>query len=326
MCALAPIFEKGALIQAMAKFRYSNLDQVGNQRSLHDLVQWRKERRNKEKDMSYCVPQAEQVELEFLHTNRSKTSITWIGHSTFLIQLAGFTIVTDPVWANRMGLDKRLTAPGIRLSDLPDIDLVLISHGHYDHLNFSTLRKLPGRPLHLVPQGLGRLFLKKGFYDVEEFAWWQYKSVGGLQMTFVPAQHWTKRTLWDTNTSHWGGWVLTSRQETIYFAGDTGYFAGFQEIGNQFNIDYALMPIGAYEPEWFMSMQHVSPEQAVQAYLDTKARLFIPMHYGTFRLADDTPKDALERLTAEWKRLKLKEEDLKILHLGQTLIGSPDET
>jgi L-ascorbate metabolism protein UlaG (beta-lactamase superfamily) len=184
---------------------------------------------------------------------------------------------------------------------------------------------LKGNPLFLVPQGLAAKFRRKGYRRVEEFTWWASKCVGKAEFHFVPAQHWTRRTLWDTNASHWGGWVICEKGagekigRTVYFAGDSGYFRGFKEIGDRFAIDYALMPIGAYEPEWFMSMQHVTPEEAVQAFLDTGAKQFIPMHYGAFRLADDTPKEALDRLTAEWQRLELGEDRLKILVHGETL-------
>jgi L-ascorbate metabolism protein UlaG (beta-lactamase superfamily) len=310
------------------KTRYYNLDQVHTIRSFREFRQWRKERRRKQKDLTYTVPQAEPKQLAYLQANRTETSITWIGHSTFLIQMGGLNIVTDPVWAKRMGLDKRLTEPGIELTDMPEVDVVLISHSHYDHLHFTTLRRLRGNPMHLVPEGLQRKFAKKGFQRVMEVKWWECVKIGAVTFTMVPAQHWTKRTLTDTNTSHWGGWVMQQTdsvtgkpvtRNVIYFVGDSAYFRGFKEIGERYSIDYALMPIGAYEPEWFMSHHHVSPEQAVQAFLDVKANVFIPMHYSTFRLADDTPREALDRLEAEWKRQGLDPARLKCLKLGETL-------
>jgi L-ascorbate metabolism protein UlaG (beta-lactamase superfamily) len=312
----------------LAKKRYYNLDQVHNLKSIKELRQWRKERRSKSKDYTYVVPHVQQVALGYLHSNRVEASITWIGHSTFLIQTGGLNILTDPVWAKRMGFDTRITAPGIELEDLPEVDVVLISHSHYDHLHFASLRRLKGNPIHLVPDGLQRKFMKKGFHRVMEINWWDHAKIGSVEFTFVPAQHWTKRTISDTNTSHWGGWVIQHIDsethqpiagEVIYFAGDSAYFRGFKEIGERFAIDYALMPIGAYEPEWFMSSQHVNPEQAVQAFLDTNAKMFIPMHYGTFRLADDTPKEALDRLEAEWIRQGLDFSRLHRLLLGETL-------
>ena len=142
-----------------------------------------------------------------------------------------------------------------------------------------------------------------------------------MNVTFVPAQHWTKRSISDTNTSHWGGWVLNDKiaDRNIYFVGDTGYFRGFKEIGERFDLDIILMPIGAYEPEWFMRDSHINPEDAIKAFLELKGKTFIPMHYGTYRLADDTGLEALERLNKEWDRLKLTKEALTVLKLGETL-------
>jgi L-ascorbate metabolism protein UlaG (beta-lactamase superfamily) len=299
--------------------RYANLDKVKSYNNLKDIVRWRRERRKKKKIGTFTVPQAEHKELSFLKSNRTHTTITWIGHSTFLIQTGGLNILTDPVWANRMGLDTRLTDPGLRIADLPRIDAVVISHGHYDHLHFPTLRRLGTGIPYFVPEGLGRLFHKKSFSKVKELSWWDKLTMGGVDFHFVPAQHWTRRTLTDINTSHWGGWVMAANKKTIYFAGDTGYFRGFKDIGNKFSIDYALMPIGAYEPEWIMSTAHTNPEDAVRGYTELGAKHFIPMHYGTFRLADDTPREALDRLQREWKRLKLSSRHLKILKLGETL-------
>ncbi|UOF92652.1 MBL fold metallo-hydrolase [Fodinisporobacter ferrooxydans] len=312
----------------MARKRYFNLDDVPHTKSIKHFQRWRKERRQKQKDFSFSVPHTDRVALEYLYSNKKDTTITWIGHSTFFIQSGGLNILTDPVWARRMGLDKRLTDPGIPLGQMPAIDVVVISHSHYDHLNFTTLRKLKGNPLYLVPEGLKQKMIKKGFPSVMELNWWSSHRIGDVEFTIVPAQHWTKRTIRDTNTSHWGGWLIdnaafakqaNTEKQVIYFVGDTGYFRGFKEIGKRFSIDYALVPIGAYEPEWFMAPQHVNPEQAVQAFLDTQAKYFIPMHYGTFRLADDTPIEALERLDREWRRLGLGIDRLKKLKLGETI-------
>jgi L-ascorbate metabolism protein UlaG (beta-lactamase superfamily) len=298
--------------------RYSNMDKVTlmPSKSLMEFLKWRKERLYKEKDLSFIVPHHTNIDLNYLRGNRTVPSVTWVGHATFLIQAGGVNIITDPVWSGRMGLDKRLSMPGITLDDLPVIDFVLISHGHYDHLHFPSLRRLKGDPRILVPAGLGSLVKRKGFHNVVEFSWWDTVQFGSVEFTFVPAQHWTSRSLWDTNRSHWGGWMIHA-DTSIYFAGDTGYFRGFKDIGERFEIDLALMPIGAYEPEWKMSLKHVSPEEAVKAFIDLKAKAFIPMHYGAFRIADDTPKEALDRLQTEWRKRNLPDEQLKILSLGE---------
>ncbi|WP_201722556.1 MBL fold metallo-hydrolase [Anoxybacillus sp. UARK-01] len=300
--------------------RYENLDLISTKKTFSDFRRWQKERKTKQKDLSYQVPHVDPPEYQQLHENQANTLLSWIGHSTFVIQTNGITVVTDPVWAKRMGTAKRLTAPGIAINDMPTVDVVLISHGHYDHLHFSSIRKLKGNPHFFVPVGLGRLFRRKGYQHVTECSWWDTVEYRGTFFTFVPAQHWTRRTLLDMNTSHWGGWIIhTDGQPTFYFAGDSGYFRGFREIGERFSIDYALLPIGAYEPEWFMGPQHVTPEEAVQAFMDCQANIFIPMHYGAFRLADDTPQEALDRLVSEWQRRQLDLERLRCLKLGEVL-------
>ncbi|WP_240418743.1 MBL fold metallo-hydrolase [Paenibacillus periandrae] len=315
----------------MARKRYANMNAAAKVNSLQDVRKWQKERKTKVKDLSFAVSQSPDKKLDLLRTNREQTTITWIGHSTFLLQTAGLNIVTDPVWASRMGFAKRLTEPGLTISELPEIDVILLSHGHYDHLHVSSLRAMPGRPQLLVPEGLGSMMRRKGFKAVVELTWWESIAIGGAVFHFVPAQHWTRRTLWDTNTSHWGGWIIEGEGDggssaqgyggSIYFAGDSGYFDGFKQIGERYGrLQYVLMPIGAYEPEWFMSMQHVTPEEAVQAFMDVKGEVFIPMHYGAFRLADDTAHEALSRLHQEWERLELEARRLQTLLLGETLI------
>lgn len=315
----------------MAHKRYSNADPAAKVKTWKEIRRWQQERKGKVKDLSLRIGQAEHKKQELLMNNRSDTTITWIGHSTFLLQVAGMTIVTDPVWANRMGFARRLEAPGLTLDEIPPVDIVLLSHSHYDHLHVGSLRKLKGSPVALVPEGLGMKMRRLGLSTVHELPWWEKTTVGPLEFHFVPAQHWTRRTLTDTNKSLWGGWVINRSAElledgavnndAIYFAGDSGYFQGFRDIGARFpGIRYALMPIGAYEPEWFMGMQHVTPEEAVQAFLDVGAETFIPMHYGAFRLADDTPQEALDRLLADWRKSELDLSRLKLLKHGETLM------
>jgi L-ascorbate metabolism protein UlaG (beta-lactamase superfamily) len=300
--------------------RYENLDGVTADKSIRDFLRWRRIRKQKLREADYSIEQESRPLVSYLRENRQDTTITWVGHSTFLIQMNGLSILTDPVWAKRMGLDKRISPPGLPLKELPPIDGVLISHSHYDHLHFGTLRRLPGDYQLIVPVGLKRKMEGKGFLRVIELDWWESCRIGELTVHFVPAQHWSKRTLNDTNTSLWGGFVIEGEQ-TVYFAGDSGYFRGFRDIGARFAIDYALMPIGAYDPEWLLSVQHVNPEQAVRAYLDVGARYFVPMHYGTFRLGDETPQEALSRLRDEWKRLRLDPETLLVPKIGETIFA-----
>ncbi|WP_147535252.1 MBL fold metallo-hydrolase [Bacillus marasmi] len=299
---------------------YSNLNGKNNQKTYKDLRRWQKERKSKVKDLSIQIEQFPNKMIEALQNNRSKITYTWIGHSTFLLQIEGLNILTDPVWAKRMGMQKRLTQPGIPLSDMPEIDIVVISHGHYDHLDFSTLKKLSGDPHYFVPVGMKALFNRKGYDKVTELCWWDKVIHGNLTLHFVPAQHWTRRTLTDMNSSHWGGWMIQSQEKTFYFVGDTGYFEGFKLIGEKFSIDTVLMPIGAYEPEWFMAESHINPEDSIRAFLELGATEFVPMHYGAYRLADDTGPEALERLCREWTRLNLPKEQLRVMLIGETEI------
>lgn len=309
----------------MKRKRYENYDSVSSLKSFTDLRKWQSERWSKKKDLTIQIPQCQHKQLNRIQENKVNTSITWVGHSTFLIQVNGLNILTDPVWAKRMGLQKRLTEPGIRLGDLPRIDAVLISHGHYDHLDFATIKQLNDDIHFFVPAGLNKAFRRRGYKNVVEANWWETIEFHNLSFSFVPAQHWTKRTLFDTNTSHWGGWIIQDNEKedyTIYFVGDTGYFRGFKEVGEKFNIHTVLMPIGAYEPEWFMATSHINPEDAVKAFIDMNASVMIPMHYGAYRLADDTGPEALERLQCEWNKLQLPEDRLKVLTLGETLWGT----
>ncbi len=303
--------------------RFGNLDSARiNNAPIRQVGRWSQERLSRigsGRDYSQNVPNVV-PDLAFLHQNRTEPSVTWIGHSTFLIQLDGLNIITDPVWARRMAFQKRLAPPGIELPDMPAVDIVLVSHSHYDHLHMSSLRRLRGDKKLLVPAGLKSKLFLRGFRDTTELHWWENAVIRNVNFTFVPAQHWTRRNPWDKNLSHWGGWVMELENgPTIYFAGDSGYFRGFEEIGRRFDIDVALLPIGAYDPEWFMAAQHVSPEEALQAFLDLKAKYFVPMHYGAFKLADDTPKEALERLETARSRLQIPEERLFLLRHGETM-------
>ncbi|MDG5786161.1 MBL fold metallo-hydrolase [Evansella sp. AB-P1] len=306
----------------MKRTKFLNFDNIPDNKTMKDMIRWSRERRAKVKDLSIQLSHVSKKEIDILQDNRTKFSVTWIGHATFLIQLNGLNILTDPVWANRMGMQKRLTEPGLKISELPEIDIVVISHGHYDHLDFRSIRKLKGNPTFYIPHGLRSAFTRRGYKDIREANWWDHFSITNkkMKLSFVPAQHWTKRTLFDTNLSHWGGWIIENeeRNQSVYFVGDTAYFSGFKEIANRFRVDIVLMPIGAYEPEWFMSTSHINPEDAIKAFLELGGNTFIPMHYGAYRLADDTGPEALERFHKEWKRLDLSKDKQKVLTLGET--------
>src|ERR1051326_8528068 len=258
-----------------------------------------------------------------LRDNKTRLSITWIGHSSFLIQMGGRSILTDPVWSKRAGVGPvgpaRRTRPGLRLIDLPPIDLVLISHNHYDHLDYATIRWLGNPPTYLVPARLGGWFHTLGCTKVHECAWWESADALGLHFDFLPAQHWSRRTPWDTNLTLWGGWLLNDGVHQLYFAGDSAYFSGFKEIGQRFpGIDVAFLPIGAYEPESFMQSAHVNPEEAGQAFLDVGARRIVPMHWGTFKLSTERTDEPPKRLAAWWEAHGLTPANNWTLALGET--------
>ena len=224
-----------------------------------------------------------------LRANLSDPLLTWIGHATWLVQLADVNLLIDPVWAPVIGgFVRRRSAPGVALADMPRVDVVLVTHNHRDHMDVPTLRRFAGAPLAMVPVGLGRALRRLGYRDVRELAWWQAERAGGVSVTLVPSQHWSRRGLVDGNATLWGGFVIEGDGKRVYHAGDTAYFAGFREIaGRCGSPDAALLPIGAYEPEWFMRRQHMNPADALRAAADLDARRILPMHWGAYQLSDE---------------------------------------
>lgn len=227
-----------------------------------------------------------------LRDNGHLPSVTWIGHATLLLQAEGMSVLTDPMFSPRMFAIKRLAPPGLAIADLPPIDVVVVSHNHRDHLDEPSVRALGPGVTFVVPLGLAGWFRRRGLKKVVELDWWEETQIVAgsrrIRVTLVPAQHWSMRVGVDTNQSLWGGYVIESPSVRFYFAGDTGYPAAFGDIGRQFpGIDYALLPIGAYEPRWFMKSQHIGPEEAALAFGELGARTLVPMHWGTFQLSDE---------------------------------------
>jgi N-acyl-phosphatidylethanolamine-hydrolysing phospholipase D len=232
-----------------------------------------------------------------LQDNRTRPTLTWIGHSSFLIQIGGLNLLTDPHFTRRASPlrwagPERLTAPGLTLKDLPPIDAVLVSHNHYDHLDETTVRWLVRhhpQAIFFVPLGLRRWLLRRRAHRIVELDWWQnHTDASGLCVTAVPAQHFSGRTLRDANRTLWCGFIAEVAGRRIYFAGDSGYSKDFADIGARFApVDLALIPIGAYEPRWFMRAMHVNPEEAVMIHRDVGARQSVAMHWGTFRLTEE---------------------------------------
>jgi L-ascorbate metabolism protein UlaG (beta-lactamase superfamily) len=250
----------------------------------------------------------------------SKPTVTWIGHATFLVQLGGKSILTDPILSDRIVTIRRNVPPGLSYETLPPIDAVVLTHNHRDHMDEATLRKLGPKVRFFVPRGLGRWFRSRGLSQVTEMDWWQKESLGSVEITFVPSQHWSRRGAADTNQTLWGGYVMEQGPQRVYHSGDTAYFGGFKLIKERCGAPTtALLPIGAYEPRWFMKTQHMNPEDAVQAYIDLGAKRFVAMHWGTFKLTDEPLDEPPRFLRDVWAQQKLRDERLFILAIGETL-------
>lgn len=254
---------------------------------------------------------------------------TFINQSSFLLQLGGVNLLTDPVYSERVGPmslggPKRVRPPGVPFDALPHIDCVLLSHNHYDHLDLPTMKRLARRFHPLVITGLrnGPLLRRGGVEHVVELDWWESYHFGGkLHITFVPAQHFSARGIHDRDRTLWGGFVVRAGSRRIYFAGDSGYAGHFKEIGKQAGpFDLALIPIGAYEPRWFMHKMHVNPDEAVKAHLDVKSRLSVAMHFGTFQLTDEGIDDPIHALRDALKHHRVPAEHFLVPEFGQTII------
>jgi L-ascorbate metabolism protein UlaG (beta-lactamase superfamily) len=254
--------------------------------------------------------------------------VTFIGHSSFLIQIGGQTVLVDPVFARWLIVLRRLRHPGVRIDDLPPIDAILLSHAHMDHLNRPSLRKvvehnrrLTGKaPIAILPWGVESLIQDLGFSRVVALEWWQSTRLGPVDITLTPAKHWGARLFNDTYRG-FGGYVLRAGDQSIYHSGDTAYFPGFAEIGRRLAPEVALLPIGAYSPDNFRGV-HTSPEDALQAFLDLRAATMVPMHFGTFRLSAEPIEEPLPRLLAAARKAGV-EDCMCPLAEGQTRIFLP---
>ncbi|HMK30424.1 MAG TPA: MBL fold metallo-hydrolase [Terriglobales bacterium] len=253
--------------------------------------------------------------------------VTFIGHSSFFLQLGGQNLVIDPNYANWLFVLKRLRRPGVRIKDLPPIHMVLVSHAHFDHLHRPSLRaiarhtrRLGGTaPVLVVPEHVSDLVSDLGFRRVIQLRWWEEHHHRGLKITHVPAKHWGARIIRDMHRGY-GGYVIHSHKESVYHAGDTAYFSGFRQIGERLRPDVALLPIGAYHPASFRNV-HTSPEDAVQAFQDLGSRWMIPMHYGTFRLSHEPMDEPIRLLRQEAGRTGVGDRVI-VLPEGMTRIFS----
>jgi L-ascorbate metabolism protein UlaG (beta-lactamase superfamily) len=253
--------------------------------------------------------------------------LTFIGHATFLIQTAAGNILTDPMYSDRAGPlnvfgPRRVRQPAVRFDDLPPISTVLLSHNHYDHCDLRTLGKLAGRfdPVVVTPFGNGTLVRPTGIRRIEELDWWQEAETSILPITLTPAQHFSARNPLDRNRALWGGFMLTVGGARIFFAGDTAYAPFFSDVRQRLGpIDLALLPIGAYEPRWFMQAVHMNPAEAVQAHLDLEASESVGMHFGTFQLTTEGIDEPLRALEEARRARNVPPSRFRTLDFGESL-------
>ncbi len=250
--------------------------------------------------------------------------VTFIGHSSFLLELAGKRVLVDPVFAKRLIVMRRQRHPGLRVAELPAIDAVFLTHAHMDHLNVASLRRVIRRtrrltgeaPEVVVPRGVEDLVERLGFRRVHAMAWWEELTVAGLRVTMTPARHWGARMFKDTHRG-FGGYVIAAGGHSVYHSGDTAYFEGFREVGRRLRPEVALLPIGAYFPDSYRAV-HTSPEEALRGFLETGAEQMVAMHFGTFRLGREPMEEPPVRLMAEARRMGV-EERVHVLGEGELL-------
>jgi len=266
-------------------------------------------------------------EWQSLSTDQTNYAV-WIGHATYLINNGDINILTDPIFSKRASPfgfagPKRMIPPVMILNDLPRIDVVVVSHNHYDHFDIWSLKKLyklNPETVFLVPIGDGKRPTRSGIKNVYEMKWWDIFSHSDTSFHFTPVQHWSKRGLFDRNKSLWGGWFIKTEALALYHAGDTGYSSDFKTTYQRLGApDYSFIPIGAYDPRWFMKDSHVNPEEAVQIALDLKTSQSFGMHWGTFTLTDEPVLEPPKRLEQELKKLNLKSDFFRSPKPGEIL-------
>ncbi len=309
--------------------RFYNQDRnAGGGKSFLDLLKW--------KILETAKPWNRSVEdnmkPDFSGPRKSDHgAITFINHATKFIQLQHINIITDPIFSERASPFSwigplRYRQAGADISELPKTNVVVISHNHYDHLDLPTLVKLHKRdePLFVVPLGNKKLLVKEGLTNVIELDWWQSFSVGGsTKITLVPMQHWSARSLFDRSETLWGGYVIESSGLKILFCGDTGYNDHFKQIEKKFgSMHLSIIPIGAYEPRWFMKGSHLNPEDAVQAHVDLKSKLSIGTHYGTFQLSNEGMDDPINDLKNSLEKFNVSSNHFLAPKNGQTIFFS----
>ena len=267
-------------------------------------------------------------DLSLINSPSEQPRVTWIGHASVLVQYKGINFLTDPHLTDRPApidflIKKRLTAPAISFEEMPKIDFIVVSHNHYDHLDHRTVKKFANSVVWYVPEGLKAWFVKKGIHvkNIVELKWWQSHAFNEeVNVTLTPAVHWSKRSPWDTNQSHWGSWSVKIAGLNTWFAGDTAYDESvFKEIGQRTGpYDLSFIPIGAYEPRSFMGNQHIDPAQAVMIHQDIQSTKSIPIHWATFQLTHEPFLEPAALLKEERDKAGIAVDDFKIIKIGHT--------
>jgi L-ascorbate metabolism protein UlaG (beta-lactamase superfamily) len=295
-------------------------------KGMAELVKWM---RNRERGQWQEIYDASPGPRPPVHVAGDSIRVTFVNHSTFLIQCDGLNILTDPVWSGRASPvnwagPRRMRPPGIRFEDLPGIDIILLSHNHYDHLDIKTLKKLHEqfRPAVYCPLGVGKYLRNNGIDMVTEMDWWDERPIAeDLQLICTPAQHFSGRGMFDRDRTLWAGFAIKSSAGTVYFAGDSGYGDFFREIGRRAGpVILSLLPIGAYKPQWFMAPIHTSPEDAVRIHLEMGSQMSVGTHFGTFPLADDGMDDAVKDLEAALGKFNVPPGEFVAMEEGGSLL------
>ena len=310
----------------LADGTYANTSGVAYESSFNKLLKWSWERRSK--NLETFEFEVEIPNYKEIYENENIV-ITWIGHESFLYQNKDINVLTDPHFTQRASPlnfagPKRYMAPGMKIDDLPNIDVVTISHSHYDHLDYKSVKLLSEKfenILFLVPLGLKKWFESKGIYNVRELDWWDSFTIKETLITFAPVQHWSARGLFDRNETLWGAWHFKNKFHSFIHLGDTGYTDDFRVIREKLGpVDLAAIPIGAYEPRWIMEFSHINPEEAVMTFLDLEASKAIGMAWGTFILTDEPVKEPPRELLKELKKSNISNEDFFILKHGESYL------
>jgi N-acyl-phosphatidylethanolamine-hydrolysing phospholipase D len=315
------------------KHGFKNLDDTLERRGFGGVLRWLLGLAPKEippippDEVPPYVPEIVSPDLDLIaHPDPGTIQLTWIGHASFLIQVGGLNLLTDPVFSDRVSPvpfigPKRKAPPGIPFDDLPRIDAVLISHNHYDHLDKPTIKKLGNAPRYFIPLGLQDWFAALGINRVSQLDWGQTSFIGDILIHCVPAQHFSGRGPFSFDRGLWAGWVIETKQGTIYFAGDSGYASHFKDIGRRFGpIRLALLPMGAYRPRWFMRPMHMDPADAVLAHQDLGSALSVGLHWGTFKQTIEPLGEPPLYLRKAMREAGLRPDEFLVMKFGQTLV------